>query len=271
MWLKIFGTTILGIIVASVLGVLFLGTDTFIHRKIPDTRLTSFEGENEIPHTNIESDGTKNTISDTTTQQKKKYFIPGVLVDDTDAHLGIQNLRFGTETECMYVIDDVVLRTIVGLGIHSPKIVDVLKDSVIEKTSWYTAISEIGNWYSCGKKLTLSFDEGDGTSVDYEALTNDGWNRQLSQDLQIGTYIVPLTMMVSGGASGSTDIFMRTSTGATPTVQFLVVNQRLLRLYEEDGVRTCPCREEYIIFLSESYPYGNLLPLVEDFANKTLE
>ena len=271
MWLKIFGTTILGIIVASILGVLFLGTDTFIHRKIPDTRLTSFEGENEILHTNIESDSTKNTISDTTTQQKKKYFIPGVFEDDTDAHLGIQNLRFGTETECMYVIDDVVLRTIVGLGIHSPKIADVLKDSVIEKTSWYTAISEIGNWYSCGKKLTLSFDEGDETSVDYEALTDDGWNRQVSQDLQIGTYIVPLTMMVSGGASGSTDIFMRTSTGTTPTVQFLAVNQRLLRLYEEDGVRTCPCREEYIIFLSESYPYGNLLPLIEDFANKTLE
>ena len=168
---------------------------------------------------------------------------------------------------CEYPVDTKMVEDIINeSGLLNNGYEYTTTDGQFEKSSWYTAVTSLGRWNACGKSITLAHKPVEAITSVYDFVPlfgSQGWSDESNQEIRIGNYTVGVSLNHAGGPSGSDSVYMRTSTGSDAYVEFLVVQDFVGRYGEEDGMKSCPCSQEYTFFISEQYPLKNLLPRAE--------
>jgi hypothetical protein len=168
---------------------------------------------------------------------------------------------------CEYPVDTKMVGDIITeSGLLNKEYAYTTMDGQFEKSSWFTAGTSLGRWNACGKSITLVHPPVEAIISSYDAATylgSHGWSSKPNQEIRIGNYTIGASLNHAGGSGGTDEVYMRTSSGSDAYVEFLVVKDHVSRYGEEDGMKSCPCSQEYTFFISEQYPLKNLLPRAE--------
>jgi hypothetical protein len=168
---------------------------------------------------------------------------------------------------CEYHVDTKMVEDIINeSGLLNNGYEYTTVDGQFEKSSWFTAVTSIGRWNACGKSITLIHSPVEVVVSSYDVapyLGSQGWSSKPNQEIRIGNYMIGVSLNHAGGPGGTDDVYMRTSSGSDPYIEFLVFQDFVGRYGEEDGMKACPCSQEYTFFISEQYPLKNLLPRAE--------